>query len=149
MLRRDLLLSAVSCYAVFASETQPDPWPPADLIEPDSFAKQLPSKPDKLLVICVGFPVLYRAAHITGAVLAGPCSKPQGLTDLRKFAANLPHDRQIVLYCGCCPFAQCPNIRPAYTALHSMPFANLKVLHLPTNLHTDWILKGYPVEKNL
>jgi hypothetical protein len=24
-------------------------------------------------------------------------------------------------------------------------FTNLRVLDLPTNFHTDWVLKGYPV----
>jgi len=40
----------------------------------------------------------------------------------------------------------CPNIRPAYRTLKSMGFERLMVLNLPSNFHTDWVAKGYPVE---
>jgi hypothetical protein len=39
----------------------------------------------------------------------------------------------------------CPNIRPAYRALGELGFNNLRVLDLPMNFHTDWVLRGYPV----
>ncbi len=118
-------------------------------MEPDDFAKELASRPTAPPVLYVGFPILYKGAHIKGAVLAGPCSKPEGLTELRKAASPLPRDSEIVIYCGCCPIDRCPNIRPAYGTLHTMGFRRLKVLYLPVNLHTDWTVKGYPVEKSL
>lgn len=99
---------------------------------------------DKPTVIYAGFPALYRAAHIPGAVMQGPASKPDSLEKLKQFARGLPKDREVVLYCGCCPFTQCPNIRPAYSALR---FKNLKVLVIEHNFHTDWVSKGYPTEK--
>ncbi len=120
---------------------------PDNLIEPADFAKELASQSTDLSILCTGFPVLYRAARITGAILAGPCSKPEGLAEFRKQTAALPLDREIVLYCGCCPFDHCPNIRPAFTALRDRGFKQIKVLHIATNLHTDWIVKGYPTQK--
>jgi thiosulfate/3-mercaptopyruvate sulfurtransferase len=41
---------------------------------------------------------------------------------------------------------KCPNIRPAFSALKSAGFQNVRVLELRTNLRTDWTAKGYPVE---
>jgi hypothetical protein len=98
-------------------------------------------------VIHTGFSVLYRATHIRESVFAGPGSKEEGVADLKKIVAGQPRDREIVLYCGCCPWDKCPNIRPAFAALHEMGFTRVKALELPTNLKTDWIDKGYPVDK--
>ena len=99
------------------------------------------------MLIYVGFPVLYKGAHIPGAILAGPVAKPEGLKALENAAANAPKNAQIVLYCGCCPFTQCPNVRPAFKRLREMGYTNVKLVIIPTNLATDWIAKGYPIEK--
>lgn len=112
-------------------------------VTPAQVAKDL-STP---LLIHVGFPVLYRSAHIPGSVFAGPGSKAEGIADLKKAVAGLPRTREIVLYCGCCPFDKCPNIRPALAALREMGFTHVKAMELPTNLKTDWIDKGYPTDK--
>lgn len=121
-----------------------DPWSASDLLTPKELAE--PRK-DNLTIIYVGFPSLYRAAHIPAAMMEGPASKPDGLGRLKQFARDLPKGREVVLYCGCCPFAQCPNIRPAYSALRDLGFKNLKVLAIEHNFHTDWVSKGYPTEK--
>ena len=117
--------------------------PELNLIQPDQAVKQLKSA----LVIHVGFPVLYRSAHITGTNFAGPGSKAEGIADLKKAVAGQPHDRDIILYCGCCPFDKCPNIRPAIAALHEMGFTHVRAMMIETNLKTDWIDKGYPTDK--
>jgi rhodanese-related sulfurtransferase len=120
-----------------------DPWTPNDVIAPETLAKDLKTP----LVIHVGFDVLYRAAHIAGTPYAGPASTPEGIEALKKAVEGEPHDREIVLYCGCCPMEKCPNIRPAFTLLHQMGYTNVRVLSLPNNLKTDWTDKNYPVEK--
>ena len=51
----------------------------------------------------------------------------------------------IVIYCGCCPFEHCPNIRPAFNLLNEMGFTNQKLLSLQKNIKADCIDKGYPV----
>src|SRR6476469_3568039 len=96
--------------AMLAAQATSDPWPTRVLMQPANLA----STKSQPAIFYVGFPVLYRAARITGAVLAGPGSKPEGLELLTKALLPLPRDREIVLYCGCCPFQKCPNIRPAY-----------------------------------
>jgi hypothetical protein len=111
-----------------------------NLIKPQSLASRLGGTGQSApVVIFVGFPVLYRGAHILGAILAGPDSKIEGLDALRKAVGELPRNRDIVLYCGCCPFVKCPNVRPAYAALHEMDFSRVKVMVMETNLHTNWV----------
>ncbi len=104
-------------------------------------------KDSKPLVIQVGFNVLYRSAHIAGTVYAGPGSKPEGLDELKALVAKEPRDREIILYCGCCPWEKCPNIRPAYAALHEIGFTRVSTLYIPENLAKDWIDKGLPTDK--
>jgi thiosulfate/3-mercaptopyruvate sulfurtransferase len=135
LLLAGLLVSAVVCGT--------EPWTDSDLVQPEQVAKDLRTP----LLIHVGFPVLYRATHITGSVFAGPGSKEEGIADLKKAVAGQPRTREIVLYCGCCPFDKCPNIRPAFAALHEMGFTHVKAMVVPTNLKTDWIDKGYPTDK--
>jgi len=120
--------------------------PAAQTIQPDELAKKIASK-DKPIVVCVAPRFLYDGAHIPGALFHGPASRPEGLDDLRKWAKDTPREANIVLYCGCCPFVKCPNVRPAFAALREIGFTHVKVLSIPTNFNTDWIEKGYPVEK--
>ena len=125
-----------------------DPWSAAQTISPTDFAKELQQRRDPApVIIYVGFRVLYSGAHIPGAVFRGPGSTEQGLADLKKFAATLPKDSNVVVYCGCCPLDRCPNLRPAFTTLSEMGFTRLRVLILPTSFAADWVEKGYPVEK--
>ncbi len=126
---------------------QGDAWKDSDLLQPAVLAAAWKAPGPKPAILYVGFPVLYRGAHIPGAVMAGPGAKPEGLEALKQAAAKLSKDENIVLYCGCCPFTKCPNVRPAYQALRKLGFKNVRVLVIPENLTADWIEKGYPVEK--
>ena len=94
----------------------------------------------------MAFPVLYNNKHLPHAIFAGPGSTPAGIDALQKAVADLSKDSDIVLYCGCCPLEKCPNIRPAYAALKQLGFTQVRVLHVPTNMATDWFDKGYPSE---
>jgi len=120
-----------------------DPWTESDVIRPEAVAKDIGTP----LLLHVGFDVLYRASHIKGSVYAGPASKPEGIDALKKAVAEEPKNREIVLYCGCCPWDKCPNIRPAFAALHELGFTRVKVMIVPENLKADWTDKGYPVER--
>jgi thiosulfate/3-mercaptopyruvate sulfurtransferase len=121
--------------------------PTDQTINADQFAARLKqtSKP-KPLILQTGFPVLFRAAHIDGSIYVGPDSKPEGIEKLKETVAKEPHDREIVIYCGCCPWDKCPNIRPAFAALREMGFTRVSALHIPDNLAKDWIDKGYPTD---
>jgi hypothetical protein len=90
---------------------------------------------------------LYRGGHIPGAVLGGPASTPVGLETLKRAVEKVPKNREIILYCGCCPWAACPNVRPAIDLLHQLGFKEVKALVIASNLEADWTAKGYPLEK--
>ena len=125
-----------------------DPWTAEQTVQPPQFAKELRQQTGPHpLVICVGVRVLYNGAHPPGAVYYGPGSSQQGIIELKKYAATLPKNSDVVLYCGCCPLEKCPNLRPAFTALKDMGFRRLRVLLMPTSFNVDWVEKGYPVQR--
>lgn len=125
-----------------------EPWQLNQIIKPEELAKSLSDGAgEKPLVLYVGFPVLYRGAHIVGSRFMGPGSRPEGIQALKQEVRDLPRDNQVVLYCGCCPWKDCPNIRPAFRAMQELGFKNVKLLDLPRNFQQDWIAKGFPVQK--
>ncbi len=118
----------------------------SQLINPEELVKILQAaKGEKPLVIQVGSHVLYQQAHIPGSEYIGPASREIGLLQLRKRVEPLPRNKFIVLYCGCCPWSQCPNVKPAGDALRTMGFTNVKVLYISNNFGANWVDKGYSV----
>lgn len=127
-----------------------EPWTSAEMVQPAALVKELagPAKA-RPLVVCVGFDFLYQAAHVPGSVFYGPAREAAGLQRLEAAAKAWPRDRNIVIYCGCCPFSHCPNARPAFAALKQMGFTRLRVLDIERDFRTDWLQQGYPVEQSL
>ena len=148
-----VLLAAIMFVPVVAAQDGQPPivldLPPgaAELIQPQGLLKALQSDSSKPLVLYVGPRFLYAQAHIHNAEFIGPASDPQSLDNLRRYIAALPRNSFIVLYCGCCPWDHCPNIRPAYKELRKSGFTGVKVLYLANSFGTDWVDKGYPVDK--
>ncbi len=101
----------------------------------------------KPVVLQVGSHTLFTESHISGSQYAGAAATPEGLTTLRTRVAKLPKDAEIVLYCGCCPWGRCPNIRPAYRQLTGLGYTDVKVLYLAQDFGTDWVNKGFPTER--
>jgi hypothetical protein len=123
------------------------PWTAADVIHVDDLAKIVQAKEKNAPVLLqVGFTVQFDSKHIPGAVHAGPGREEAGLAELKKAVANVPKDRQILLYCGCCPWDHCPNMKPAYSLLHSLGYTKVKVVEIQTSFLKDWVEKGLPVE---
>jgi len=117
-----------------------------DLIQPAELAKALQSGA-KPVIFYVGPRLIYVQSHIPGAENIGPASRPEGIEKLRTRASSLARDRRVVIYCGCCPWEHCPNIRPAFSELKQLGFRRLKVLYLPNSFGSDWVEKGYPAQK--
>jgi len=142
------IVAASSIFAARSLRAAPeDPWTAKQTVQAADFAKELQQEKDPYpTVIYVGVKTLYEGGHIPGAVFYGPGSTEQGLADLKKFAATLPKNSDVVLYCGCCPLEKCPNLRPAFSALKDSGFS-LRVLLLPTSFNSDWVEKGFPVHK--
>jgi thiosulfate/3-mercaptopyruvate sulfurtransferase len=141
-------LLVVTTAAFLAAQTLDLSPASADLIQPAELAKILQSSAaTKLLVFYVGPRLIYVQSHIPGAEYIGPTSKPEGIEKLRARVGSLPRDSFLVIYCGCCPWDHCPNIRPAYKELKQMGFTRLKVLYLANSFGSDWVEKGYPAQK--
>lgn len=122
--------------------------PAARQIQPEGLVKILQNAAvEKPLMIQVGSRVLYQQAHIPSSEYIGPASSEDGLRRLRKRVESLAKEKFIVLYCGCCPWSHCPNVKPAYDALVTMGFMNVKVLFIADNFGTNWVDKNYPVAK--
>jgi len=121
--------------------------PAANQIEPKQWAEMLAQSKEKPAAVCVGFQFLYTSAHVPGAVYLGPARTDAGLDLLRKWAEKLPRNKMLLIYCGCCPWDNCPNIHPAFEALRKMGFTRIKVVHITQDFDKDWVEQGFPIEK--
>ena len=140
-----ILLAVLS---VAAAQAQATAIPASRQITPEDLLKLLQSSgKEKPLLIHVGSHVLYAQAHIPGSEYIGPTSREAAVQQLRKRVESLPRNAKIILYCGCCPWTHCPNVKPADDALLAMGFTNVKVLYIADNFGTNWVDKGYPVAK--
>ena len=121
---------------------------PKQLIEPADLERLLSDTTGlRTEVLHVGFPLLFRSGHITGSRHIGPPSTPEGLLALKEALRAIPPGRTIVLYCGCCPWVDWPNVRPALQLAQELGRSDVKVLHLPRSLQRDWIDRGLPTSR--
>ena len=123
------------------------PWSSDEALTPAAFAADIRSAGPAPAIVYVGYQALFRTGHIPGATFHGPASQPEGLSDLQQWAATRRKDQPVVVYCGCCPLDDCPNLVPAYAALKKLGFTKVRVLVLPVSFAADWVEKGYPVER--
>ena len=123
-----------------------DPWTENDIIMPETLTAELKNNKEKPLIIQTGFKMLYDQEHIPNSIFTGPASINKGLVTLKDTLKNVNRNQYIVLYCGCCKWKECPNIRPAFKAVKEMGFKNAKVLYLKNTFMIDWVNRGYPAE---
>ena len=114
-------------------------------VQPAELADLLGKSGDKPLLLHVGFKKLYEQAHIPGSEYLGPTTEEEALTRLKQRVATVPKSTPIIIYCGCCPWVRCPNVKPAYYALRDLGFTNARVLFISQNFGADWADKHYPV----
>lgn len=122
---------------------QPENWTKDQLIEPAALAQTIEANKDIPLIYCIGPGVV-----IPHSIDIGMTSEQENLQKFKETIDKLPRTANIVIYCGCCPFAKCPNVRPAIAALKDKKFTNFHLLNLPDNIKKDWIAKGYPQVNN-
>lgn len=133
-----MLLSGIT-----QAQTKTEPWTDAELKPTQELADQINGAgKQKPLIINIG-----PQAVIKGSVDVGPGGEKANVKKLEKLLAKQDKNQEVVLYCGCCPFERCPNVRPAFTALKQQGFTKARLLNIPKNIKTDWIDKGYPVSK--
>ena len=121
---------------------KPENWTKSQLLDPATLAKAIETGKDVPVIICVG-----PGAPIPKSIDIGMAKDAENMEKLKKELSAHAAETSIVLYCGCCPFEHCPNVRPAIDLLNEMKFTNYKLLNLPKNIKADWIDKGYPVAK--
>ncbi len=119
-----------------------EPWQASELLAPAALAAQLNGKGPAPAIFDMG-----PAGTIKGARKIGPAQEEASLVKLKAALVGLPKDQPVVVYCGCCPFEPCPNIRPAFRLLKAEGFTQPRLLNLAHNLKADWIDAGYPMEK--
>jgi len=135
-------LSIFTGVCMLAQAQNPRNWTDSQLLKPSVLAEYINKGTSIPKIISVG-----PGALIPQSVNIGMTRDQEALGKLRSFLENLPRNTPLVVYCGCCPFEHCPNVRPAIALLQQMNFTNYKLLDLAHNLKTDWIDKGYPVIK--
>ena len=118
----------------------PQNWTDKQLTEPSALAATIKSGENIPLIFSVG-----PGAVIPKSIDIGTVKNEQNLSKFKEAISKLAKSTNILIYCGCCPFEHCPNVRPAIALLQNMQFTNYHLLNLPHNIKTDWIDKGYPV----
>ena len=134
---KKVFLLSLFVLSLFTSFT----YPAERLMDPAALAAVI-NDPNavKPLIINVGM-----VAMIKGAKYIGQAEDPANKEKLRSFVKDFPKNKDMVIYCGCCKLVDCWNIQEADKLLQSMGFTKYKILNLPTDLHTDWISKKYPM----
>jgi thiosulfate/3-mercaptopyruvate sulfurtransferase len=133
------ILLTVCFSSAFAQ--MPINWTEDQLLEPSDLAATLKSGKNIPVIISVG-----PGATIPSSKDIGMIKEEENLKQFRALLLKLPRNTPVVVYCGCCPFDRCPNVRPAVDLLKELKFSDFKLLNLPHNIKTDWIDKGYPTE---
>lgn len=127
----------------FSVQQGKENWTEKQLMESSELAKILNDpKAPKPIMYSIG-----PGGNIKGSIEMGAAQEKENLDRLKAELNKLAKDTDIVIFCGCCPFKDCPNIRPAFKLFNEMKFTNHKLLNLSHNLKVDWIDKGYPMNE--
>jgi hypothetical protein len=122
-----------------SSAQNPENWTSKQLTEPSELVATLKAKKNVPVIFNVG-----PGAIIPNSIDIGMVNDEKNLAKFQEQISKLPKSTNILIYCGCCPFKHCPDVRPAIALLQRMQFTNYHLLDLPNNIKTDWIAKGYP-----
>ncbi len=85
--------------------------------------------------------------NIKTAVFVGRATSATFSDKIKSTLSMEAKTKAIVVYCGCCSYSSCPNLKPAYDEVLKQGFKNVKVLELPEGIKPDWVAKGYPTEE--
>lgn len=134
------IICAIFLLVTFNAKSQ-EPWKANQLLSPAVLAEKIQQKSAPIIISVGPGAIIPNSVDIGMAGNAANCEK------LKNYLKGIDKNKEIVVYCGCCPFEHCPNVRPAFSLLNSLGFQNAKLLNLSTNIKTDWINKGYPVNQ--
>ena len=110
---RNVFFAFLFICAQNANAQNPQNWTSQQLIQPSELAPVLKTK---------NVPVIFSvgpAATIPGSIEIGMVKEKTNLEKFKKQLSSLPKNSKIVVYCGCCPYEHCPNVRPAIEVLRN------------------------------
>lgn len=139
-MKKNLLLFAILlCFS--AANSQNEPWKTSQVMATKTLAEKIKTDDKNLPVIFNVGPM----ENIKGAIAIGAVTSEKGMNQLKLTAQTITKSKSVVVYCGCCSYANCPNIRPAFKALQDMGFKSVFVLDIPEGIKPDWVAKDYPM----
>jgi len=139
---KKILLLCIIIYAANVHAQNPINWTDKQLMQPATLADIIKNNPKDVTIISIG-----PFSTIPGTINIGMVSEEDKMDKFKAELSSLQKDKKIVIYCGCCPYERCPNVRPAINLLQQMKFNNYYLLDLPNNLRINWMDKGYPTIK--
>lgn len=139
-MKSNLLITLALFATVFASAQT---WKKEQIMPTAELAEKIKANAKDLPIIFNVGPM----ENIKSAVFVGRATSATFVDQMRQNLNMVPKTRTVVVYCGCCSFTSCPNLKPAYDALVKLGYTNAKVLDLPEGIKPDWVAKGYPTEE--
>lgn len=133
-----LILAGVFSLGTFAHN---EPWKKEQLMPTKDLADRINSKKDVPVVLNIG-----PMENIKNAIAIGSMNSIFAKDKIQSALANFDKNKEVVVYCGCCSYGSCPNIRPAYEKVQELGYKKVKVLEIPEGIKPDWVAKGYPME---
>lgn len=112
------------------------------LMEPEALVEKI-NQNQAPLILSIGYEALIKESEGIG-----PAEDSENIDRLEARLGEVSKDSEVVIYCGCCPFDPCPNVRPAVEKVQELGFKNAYLLNLADNIKVDWLDKGYPVNED-
>lgn len=137
-----LTLFATAMFITSACGQKPVNWTSKQLMPPSTLSNAIKANKNDAVVLSIG-----PSALIPGSQDMGMAGEKKGKDKLKSTLTTLNKNQKVVVYCGCCPYSQCPNVRPAMALLKELKFTNYYLLDMPNNFKVDWIDKKYPTMK--
>jgi thiosulfate/3-mercaptopyruvate sulfurtransferase len=140
---KHILTLALAFTGILVSFSQTPIWKKESLMPTKDLAEKIQTNAkDKPIIFNVGPMDNIKTAVFVGRGTSATCTEK-----MKSTLAMENKNKSIVIYCGCCSYASCPNIKPAFDALIAAGFKNAKVLDLPEGIKPDWVAKGFPMEE--
>lgn len=137
-----ILTLVLAFTGIFNAFSQTPLWKKEQLMPTQELADKINTNAkDKPIVFNVGPMENIKTAVFVGRATSATCAEK-----IKSTLAMENKTKSIVIYCGCCSYASCPNLKPAYDILIAQGFKNTKVLELPEGIKPDWVAKGFPME---
>lgn len=139
-MKKNLIITYV--FFCLSCSQNSEPWKKNQLFEPNTLSEMILKKTKLPHIISIG-----PGAVIGNSISVGETRFSENFNKLNEILKSIDKKDEIILYCGCCPFENCQNIRPAFKLLNKLGYENHYLLNIKNNIKTDWIDLGYPTKE--